>query len=32
MSQQQRIGARPTLEEVALRAGVGRGTASRVIN
>ncbi|MFG2295415.1 LacI family DNA-binding transcriptional regulator [Streptomyces sp. NPDC048603] len=27
-----RAGRRPTLEEVALRAGVGRGTASRVIN
>jgi Transcriptional regulators len=27
-----RNGGRPTLEEVAARAGVGRGTASRVIN
>ncbi|MCY1651681.1 MULTISPECIES: LacI family DNA-binding transcriptional regulator [Streptomyces] len=27
-----RSGGRPTLEEVAARAGVGRGTASRVIN
>ncbi|MGW0394074.1 LacI family DNA-binding transcriptional regulator [Streptomyces sp. NPDC003042] len=27
-----RSGGRPTLEEVAVRAGVGRGTASRVIN
>ncbi|MEC4018071.1 LacI family DNA-binding transcriptional regulator [Streptomyces sp. H27-D2] len=27
-----RHGGRPTLEEVAARAGVGRGTASRVIN
>ncbi|MEV0489544.1 LacI family DNA-binding transcriptional regulator [Streptomyces atratus] len=27
-----RSGRRPTLEEVAARAGVGRGTASRVIN
>ncbi|MFG2618165.1 LacI family DNA-binding transcriptional regulator [Streptomyces sp. NPDC048507] len=27
-----RGGGRPTLEEVALRAGVGRGTASRVVN
>lgn len=25
-------GRRPTLEEVAARAGVGRGTVSRVIN
>lgn len=28
----ERNGGRPTLEEVAARAGVGRGTASRVIN
>lgn len=27
-----RSGGRPTLEEVAARAGVGRGTVSRVIN
>ncbi|MCX5198341.1 LacI family transcriptional regulator [Streptomyces sp. NBC_00249] len=27
-----RGGVRPTLEEVAIRAGVGRGTASRVVN
>ncbi|WP_280915171.1 LacI family DNA-binding transcriptional regulator [Streptomyces sp. SPB4] len=27
-----RSGGRPTLEEVALRAGVGRGTVSRVVN
>ncbi|MYR56196.1 LacI family DNA-binding transcriptional regulator, partial [Streptomyces sp. SID625] len=27
-----RGGGRPTLEEVAARAGVGRGTVSRVIN
>lgn len=32
MSGQTRSGGRPTLEEVAARAGVGRGTASRVIN
>ncbi|MFF5263890.1 LacI family DNA-binding transcriptional regulator [Actinomadura viridis] len=28
----RRVSARPTLEEVAARAGVGRGTVSRVIN
>ena len=27
-----RASGRPTLEEVALRAGVGRGTVSRVVN
>lgn len=27
-----RVGGRPTLEEVAARAGVGRGTVSRVVN
>ncbi|MBT2467101.1 LacI family DNA-binding transcriptional regulator [Streptomyces sp. ISL-66] len=32
MSGQTRNGGRPTLEEVAARAGVGRGTVSRVIN
>ncbi|MET9464953.1 LacI family DNA-binding transcriptional regulator [Streptomyces sp. NPDC006544] len=32
MSGQTRSGGRPTLEEVAARAGVGRGTVSRVIN
>ncbi|WP_329195426.1 MULTISPECIES: LacI family DNA-binding transcriptional regulator [unclassified Streptomyces] len=32
MSGQGRSGGRPTLEEVAVRAGVGRGTVSRVIN
>ncbi|MFD9726288.1 LacI family DNA-binding transcriptional regulator [Streptomyces sp. NPDC059072] len=32
MNGQARGGGRPTLEEVAARAGVGRGTASRVIN
>ncbi|CAM5448582.1 LacI family transcriptional regulator [Streptomyces avidinii] len=32
MSGQTRSGGRPTLEEVAVRAGVGRGTVSRVIN
>lgn len=31
-SQHNRTGARPTLEAVAARAGVGRGTVSRVIN
>jgi DNA-binding LacI/PurR family transcriptional regulator len=29
---QRRSGRRPTLEEVAARAGVGRGTVSRVVN
>ncbi len=32
MSAMRRHGGRPTLEEVAVRAGVGRGTVSRVIN
>lgn len=32
MNGQGRSGGRPTLEEVAVRAGVGRGTVSRVIN
>jgi DNA-binding LacI/PurR family transcriptional regulator len=32
MGNTERAGRPPTLEEVALRAGVGRGTASRVIN
>ncbi|MFB6618927.1 LacI family DNA-binding transcriptional regulator [Streptomyces sp. NPDC085524] len=32
MNGQARGGGRPTLEEVAARAGVGRGTVSRVIN
>lgn len=32
MSGHGRSGGRPTLEEVAARAGVGRGTVSRVIN
>lgn len=32
MNGQGRGGGRPTLEEVAVRAGVGRGTVSRVIN
>ncbi|MGG8409630.1 LacI family DNA-binding transcriptional regulator [Streptomyces sp. 12297] len=32
MNGRGRSGGRPTLEEVAARAGVGRGTASRVIN
>lgn len=32
MKGQGRKGGRPTLEEVAVRAGVGRGTVSRVIN
>ncbi|GAA1300654.1 LacI family transcriptional regulator [Planotetraspora silvatica] len=32
MNGDRRVGARPTLEAVAARAGVGRGTVSRVIN
>ena len=32
MNGDRRSGARPTLEAVAARAGVGRGTVSRVIN
>ncbi|MCP3819561.1 LacI family transcriptional regulator [Streptomyces sp. A3M-1-3] len=32
MNGRGRSGGRPTLEEVAVRAGVGRGTVSRVIN
>ncbi|ROQ97879.1 LacI family transcriptional regulator [Streptomyces sp. 2132.2] len=32
MSGRGRSGGRPTLEEVAARAGVGRGTVSRVVN
>ncbi|MEV7418225.1 LacI family DNA-binding transcriptional regulator [Streptomyces sp. NPDC089919] len=32
MNVQGRSGGRPTLEEVAARAGVGRGTVSRVVN
>ena len=31
-TERSRASGRPTLEEVALRAGVGRGTVSRVVN
>ena len=32
VSERSRTGGRPTLDEVAARAGVGRGTVSRVVN
>lgn len=32
INERRRSGGRPTLEEVAARAGVGRGTVSRVVN
>ena len=32
VNQRQRSPLRPTLEEVAVAAGVGRGTVSRVVN